>query len=213
MGYTHSWEVDPKHPQFLTTWPQILTDAERIAAHAQSLGIKLADGMGKGAPVIDSAGVYLNGPSDGDLDGDTFSFDPEPWLRWSDARRDGEHVWADGREQSYKSSGFDARFCKTKRLPYDVAVCAILLRARFLAPAAVFICSGGSWQQEWRHGAEYIGGATDGCGPSARDVVEELFAQRETKDPLGARRDLNPPARSARPSAGKAGRGTATRRP
>ncbi|KEZ43432.1 hypothetical protein SAPIO_CDS4613 [Scedosporium apiospermum] len=51
--------------------------------------------------------------------------------------------------------GFD--FCKTGRRPYDLVVCAILLRAHQLAPKVLDIHSDGRWNEVgWRNARELI---------------------------------------------------------
>ncbi|KAH8742958.1 hypothetical protein F5883DRAFT_623665 [Diaporthe sp. PMI_573] len=42
--------------------------------------------------------------------------------------------------------------CKTDRKPYDIVVCAVLLRAKYLAPDAVEVSSDGDWD-DWSEAA------------------------------------------------------------
>ncbi len=147
MGYTHLWEINPKNPRFREHWPQVLKDAQRIVAHAATLDITLAGGDGTGAPQFDlSDGICLDGNRAAHQAGDAFVLDPEPWQRWAQAIASGDPgraAWATGRQREFDEVGFTGAFCKTKRRPYDAVVCAILLRARYLAPNAIFIATEG----------------------------------------------------------------------
>src|SRR3981189_1537026 len=128
MGHTHYFAYDPGTESFLDAWPQIFTDACLIASHVQeALGIRLADGDGRGSPEIPRGPIRLNGPAVAGFDHQTFLIDPTPL--------------ADLEER-----GFVVGFCKTARKPYDIAVTSILLRARHLAPHAFVIASDGDWK-------------------------------------------------------------------
>lgn len=154
--------------------------------------IHLAGGLGTGEPRVDENGTYLNGFTARHEAGDTFLFDPEPWKRWDEAaasRKRSDRLWARHEQERFARLGWVSAFCKTKRRPYDAVVCAILLRARYLAPDAVFVGGDGRWQAEWRNGAASPDGPADSI-PSARWILEELFGQRQRLNPLGFRHSI-----------------------
>ena len=62
MGYTHYFAYDPAAQQFVAAWPQMVTDALVLAAYVQeSLGVRLAGGLGDGEPELTSRRIRLNG--------------------------------------------------------------------------------------------------------------------------------------------------------
>lgn len=205
MGYTHLWEYAPKSPQFREHWPQILEDAQLIVAHAATINITLAGGDGTGAPKLDlTDGICLNGDRGEHEAGDPFHLDPQPWRGWAHANKTGDpgqRAWARAHKRQLTTTGFDTAFCKTKRRPYDAVVCAIMLRARYLAPDAIFIAGDGKWQQEWRYGADSLPGqkTPEQQARSPRGIVEELFGQRQRKIPLGYRDDIAAATRTRHP--------------
>jgi hypothetical protein len=204
MGYTHLWEYAPETPQFREHWPQILADAQLIVAHAAAVNITLAGGDGSGAAKLDlTDGIILNGDRASHEAGDSFVLDPAPWRGWAEANKTGDRgqrAWARAHKAQLAATGFDTAFCKTKRRPYDAVVCAILLRARYLAPEAIFIAGGGTWQHEWRYGADSLPGAhtPEQSARSGRGILEALFGQRQRKNPLGYRDDIAAAARRRR---------------
>ena len=146
MGYTHYFRYQPTSASFATVWAQIITDSRVICQAATAAGIALAGPLGTGTPVIDEAhGIGLNGDAERGEDYETFTILP-PQVPGSD-------------HQSW--------FCKTERRPYDLAVTAILLRCKLLAPHEFRIASDGTWQ-EW---ATPIGRGL----PSTRQFITDLF--------------------------------------
>jgi len=180
MGYTHYFAYDPNAQSFVAAWPQMVSDAQRITSHVQeTLAIRLADGMGEGAPEISERRIWLNGPAAGDLGHETFVIDPAPWRIWNEQAALGHEDWAEYERAQFKARGFLTGFCKTARKPYDIAVTSTLLRCRHLAPDAFVIGSDGDWQREWQHGATHWDA---GCEKDHAPVslVDALFAQVET---------------------------------
>ena len=112
MGYTQFFEIQEANlSSFLEIWPQLVADAQLIADEAK---IPLSGGhasdvdMGDGGPPeITAKKIHLNG-------GESASYEPfilEPKAEWN--------------------------CCKTQMRPYDLVVCAILLRASQLAKDAI----------------------------------------------------------------------------
>jgi hypothetical protein len=200
MGYTHDFAYDPNAESFITAWPQMVDDARTIGTHVQeALGVRLADGVGRGQPEFIERWIYLNGPSRRDLGHETLLIDPQPWKVWNEAAADGQQRWADEEHQRLSERGFVWAFCKTARKPYDIAVTSILLRCRHLAPDSFAIGSDGRWEREWQHGAMYWGSSCEpGTGPV--EIVRTLFGQIERIDvnPLVAAIDGPPSTRRPR---------------
>lgn len=82
---------------------------------------------------------------------------------------DGGEPIARQRLQADSGSWFSWAFCKTNRLPYDLAVMAVLLRTHQLVPELLALGSTGSWDQEWR---------------PARDLLDGLFDAVTSQSPL-----------------------------
>ncbi|KAH7113570.1 hypothetical protein EDB81DRAFT_824566 [Dactylonectria macrodidyma] len=81
----------------------------------------------------------------------------------------------DGCEDFSLSNG--AGICKTNRKPYDLVVCAILLRAYQLAPDAIKISSDGRWE-EWEEARMMVRklwpGTTMACPWEELEEIGEL---------------------------------------
>jgi hypothetical protein len=180
VGYTHYFAYDPNAESFITKWPQMVDDARAISTHVQdTLGIRLADGMGDGQPELTERWISLNGPSRRDLGNETFLLDFQPWRVWDEQAALGYQQWAENERRRFEERGFVWAFCKTARKPYDISVTSILLRCRHLAPDAFVIGSDGRWEHEWQHGAMYW---ADDCkpGPAPVQLVQTLLGQVET---------------------------------
>ena len=120
MGYTHYWSVQRSHPNYATAWPTLIDDTRRIIDAVRATGVVIAGPDGYRRPILDPAkGIALNGDATTDLDYEALVLQPP-----SPARG---YMWA---------------FCKTGRRPYDLAVAAILLRARLLLPNVFLIRPG-----------------------------------------------------------------------
>ncbi len=118
----------------------------------------------------------------------------EGWVRFN-GTGDAGHL------ASYRRRGFWWSFCKTARKPYDLVVCAILLRAHQHMPTCVAIGSDGSWEAEWQFGAtSWPGAPQTNRGRGARLLVAELFGADQVPgdDALGSTVD-GPPSVRRRP--------------
>ncbi len=176
MGYTHYFAYDPDAESFITAWPQMVDDARAIGVHVQeTLGVRLAGGMGEGRPEFTERWIWFNGPSRRDLGHETLLIDPQPWRVWEEAAADGQQHWAKEEHKRLRERGFVWAFCKTARKPYDIAVTSVLLRCRHLAPDSFVIDSDGQWEREWHHGAMY-------WGPAARPARHPCRSSRRCSD-------------------------------
>ncbi|BCY08943.1 hypothetical protein [Actinoplanes sp. L3-i22] len=165
MGYTHYWSLLVNDPGYRTLWPQIVTDTARILDAVRRAGIGIAGPYGWGLPILDpGCDISFNGAAGPGLAADTFAL-ARPGLD------DERPVWA-------------VNFCKTKRLPYDVAVTATLLRCHLLAPHALTLSSDGTWNRQWKYGRKLPG--TRRRGPSPRALITDLFGPIPATDPLTA---------------------------
>lgn len=99
-------------------WAALVADARRIA---ETAGVPLAGPMGDGEPQFNAERIALNGV---EATGDDY----ESFVLVSGA------------------TTFE--FCKTGRMPYDVVVTAILLRAAHTVPG-FDVRSDGGWGSDW----------------------------------------------------------------
>lgn len=162
--YSHAYTCWPHHPGYVAAWPLLHHDIARILDHVQAAGIVLT-GPAHGLPLADPVdGVAFNGDERCGLDGATFTLGP-PWTpittrRYGNAPRG---------------------ICSTDRKPYDVAVCAVLLRCLVLLPGLFTVTSNGGWDREWSAGAIWSNDQrnpphTAAAAPlSARGIVTDLF--------------------------------------
>lgn len=160
MAYVHSWHrvetpTGLLPPEPADAYGRLAFDTRVIVT---SVPITLAGGDGTtgSLPVIDEGGIWLNGV--GRHAGDGFAWSarpgPDPW--WTD--RPGERWW-------------DA--CDTCRLPYDLVVCAVLIRAAVYYGPSVGMASDGTWGSPgWL---------------AARQLVTDLFGTAPTDNPLEGR--------------------------
>ncbi len=163
MGYTHYWGLLANDPGYHALWPQIVTDTARILDAVRRVGIGITGPHGWGLPVLDpGCDISFNGNAEPGLAADTFAL-PVP------VRDDERPVWT-------------ANFCKTNRLPYDLAVTAVLLRCHLLVPHALTISSDGSWNSQWKASRKLPG--TRRRVPSARALTSTLFGRIPDTDPL-----------------------------
>lgn len=134
MDYTHSWRLQPDSPGYAAAWPFVVHDTARIVREV-SRSVALAGPDRSGPPLVDAiSGIQFNGA--GKQGCDSFQL-PPPGTR--------RRYWF---------------YCATRRLPYDLAVTATLLRCHLLTPDMFAIGSSGSWHRDWR---------------PARDLVYHLF--------------------------------------
>lgn len=99
---------------------------EDIGKIIEGSAVKIGDGLGQGMPHLTPEKVEFNG--------------------WE---ADDEHY------ETFTLGGGSWNFCKTARLPYDVVVCATLIRVREASPDFV-IESDGDWDDptEWGRARE-----------------------------------------------------------
>ena len=106
MGYTHYWRfskvvknIDKSEEKFATAVNLFKKKLKELPKD-----IRMCNGNGKGKPIITPTDVVFNGSAKNGEDYDTF------------------YIGLD-----YDESDSKFNFCKTNRLPYDVAVCLALL--------------------------------------------------------------------------------------
>jgi hypothetical protein len=164
MGYTHRYSYCTTAAAFQHAWPQMVADARRIVERVEAAGVVLRQPGDESPPVTDEC-ILVNGEAAEELDG-------EPLV----IRRTTGGMQPAGCDRT----GNVRTFCKTHRFPYDLAVCAILLRCHRLAPEAFSIDSDGDWDDEWADGAQ--GPRVKGL--SARGLVSELFGEIPAASPF-----------------------------
>ena len=161
MGYTHYY---PQNRDFtMAEWKAVKEGARKAIVFCQRQGIGLARDWDGGSPSVSQTGITLNGALE---DGDHAVWDDEqghvPTMRYGQCetfhlpRRKELRVWMGG------SCGQVFHFCKTGHLPYDLAVCLILLVAHSVAPGAIEVGSDGNWETDWAE---------------ARAAYKEIFGQ------------------------------------
>lgn len=167
MGYAHYWSRvetpdGPLPPEPRDAYGRLAFDALEIIDAAERRGIVLADGAAApgSRPVVDEGGIWLNGARPDH--GESFAWPAhtgEPW--WADTPG---HRWWDA--------------CTTNRQPYDLVVCAVLVRAGAHYGPSVRITSDGGWD-----GSRY----PDGWWPEwvpARRLAVELFGPAADRSPF-----------------------------
>ena len=143
MDYTHSWRLPPDNPAYRAAWPSIVRDTT-IIVNQVTQTVPLAGPDRNGLPVVDAiSGIQFNGA--GKSGCDSFLLAPP-----------GAH----------RRHWF---YCATRRLPYDLAVTATLLRCHQLTPDIFAIGSSGSWHRDWQ---------------PARDLIHHLFGTDAIGMPL-----------------------------
>lgn len=139
MGYTHYWYRKKAINQ--AAFSQIRADFQKLLPVFERTGIQLADGMGKGKPVLTATNIAFNGKGADSYE--TFAFPqllvPRSW-------------------ESPKADGNYFQFCKTAERPYDVAVTAFLIIAKHYLHNGITITSDGDasdWEAArylcWQH--------------------------------------------------------------
>lgn len=181
MGYTHYFAYQPTDPLFVERWPQLVSDAAMIAAHAHGTLHIATDND------ISESGLSINGAARGNLAGGPLKLNPDPWDSWEEEASRGHTRWAAERRAEYERNDCMIDFCPTGRRPYDAVAAAILLRAQHLLPDAVKIASDGAWEREWFLGAataEEPNSTREPQQSSAVGIVAELFEQTYTAESL-----------------------------
>lgn len=167
MGYAHYFSYNLSDPEFDRAWPVIVEDSLRIMAHVEAAaGIRLASARGISHPSYAGIDLFaLEGdPDDHEQTSETLAlFRQLPPGHWRPLQ-----------------DGWLSSMVKTGRLPYDLAVTAILLRCKMLLPDAFALHSDGGWDKEWLYGA--TGPMPGGLGPRA--VVAELFGDAPADSPF-----------------------------
>jgi hypothetical protein len=153
MGYTHYFRYEPNHPSFRAGWAQMVRDAQRIVERVQAAGVVI-EGFDD-EPPVSTARIAFDSDEEEELDGESFVISPTA-------------------EQEVVRT-----FCKTERFPYDLAVTAILLRCRLIAPDAFWFGSDGDWDDDWDEDATW-----PSTGLSTRGLVAELFGECPAESPF-----------------------------
>jgi len=99
--------------------PHASVDIRKII---RASGVKIAGSLGTGLPLVDLKGVIFNGQVPDDYE--TFALG------------------------SSDGAAIDFDFCKTAHKPYDIVVCAILLRVIEDSPN-FSVSSDGDWENDW----------------------------------------------------------------
>lgn len=184
MGYTHYWRRTVARPD--GAYPALVADTERIIAAVEDLGISICGPSGDHDPVLASWEIAFNGTSTNDRWHESFRWpsDPVDKLRTEVLIRTME---GDTTDDPYVGSlcdemdrlmrgGRDFSSCKTARKSYDLAVCAVLIRAKVHYGDAVWISSDGTWEGEWCAGYQ---ADSNSVHPSARDLCLDLFGEAD----------------------------------
>jgi hypothetical protein len=165
MGYTHYFSYDPDSPAFIEAWPSLREDSGRVLDRVEAAGIRIDRDTFGGTLPPEYELIAFNGPAD---DVELYCEPLTVKLSWP------------GQPPRGTGENRVAAFCKTGRLPYDVAVAAFLLRCHKLMPDEFAINSDGRWDDEWRGGAMRPAPG----GLSARGVVAELFGDDDPACPF-----------------------------
>jgi len=182
MGYTHYWSCDPTHPEWQPGFARLVLDTKQII---QAAGVPLCGEFDAPTtpPELAEGWIRFNGVGDDGHEGFLLaaSLDLEVAARWKPATSSA------GIDAGNVHGGFWWSFCKTARKPYDLVVCAVLLRAHHHMPSCFAIGSDGVWDVEWRYGANYWPGDPESRSDGARVLVARLFGAAQVPDegPLG----------------------------
>jgi hypothetical protein len=142
MGYTHYWAFDPD-----AGWGEgvarTAADAARIIAAA---GIALTADPEEPSqpPLVNAEIIWLNGIGEDGLETFVLTRDPASDLtEWHAQQAAEQGYWWD--------------FCKTNWLPYDLVVCAILIRAHTHLPEGFVFDSDGRWDDpSWQNAQDLV---------------------------------------------------------
>ncbi len=184
MGYTHEYVLPLDQSAPTGAYGRLLVDAKAIVEHVTGLGIELVAPSGHEGtvPQLTEGLIGFNGLAD---EGHTGFWWPSDMRRELQAQLELATSTGNSQAADYARGKLERdgpQYCKTERKPYDVAVCAVLIRARVHYGDTIAIHSNGGWDDEWRNGA-LGGGYCDAYadrkwpGLSARGVCETLFGE------------------------------------
>jgi len=155
MGYTHYF---PQNRDFtMDEWKAVKDGARKAIRHCQRQGIGLARDWDGGSPSVSQTGITLNGA----LEDDDPFHSPQRRRPLRYGQCETFHL-PRRRELRIGRVPQTFQFCKTGHLPYDLAVCLILLVASSAAPGAIEVGSDGDWETDWAE---------------ARAAYREIFGQ------------------------------------
>jgi hypothetical protein len=168
VGYTHYWALDPDAAGVDEGFARTAADAARIIA-AAGIPVSRDPEEATQPPEVTSEVIWLNGIGE---DGH------EPLM----LRRNPSAAARDWEAQQAAELGYWWDSCKTNWKPYDLVVCAILIRAHHHLPDALVFDSDGHWDDpSWR---------------DARDLIVRVFGPDAVpvQDPMRDTTDTGPPS-------------------
>ena len=139
MGYSHYW-YRPYGHEDRDAFRRLGTDALAIIRTASALGVEVAGWDGSGSPEFTEQHFSLNGLAPERCE--TFVWESRPsHPEWHSET---------GRPETDPVFGC----CKTRQLPYDAILTAILIRAKVIYGDAVRVQSDGGWFEDWLPGRD-----------------------------------------------------------
>jgi hypothetical protein len=143
MGYTHYWAFEPTAAGWGEGFARTATDAARIIAAA---GIPLVADPDEPTrpPEVTAEVIWLDGIGEDGHETFALTCDPAGDLtEWHAQEAAEQGYWWD--------------YCKTNWKPYDLVVCAVLIRAHQHLPDAFVFDSDGHWDDpSWRDAQNLI---------------------------------------------------------
>ena len=131
MGYTHYWYreriIDP------AIYNKIVSDFKKLREELLQSGVLLAGLNGDGIPIITYCQVYFTGSAKSQGSGEPFKFDRE--LQFDNVR-------------PRKIDDTILQFTKTEGFPYNLAVMAFLVIAKYYLDGHIIIQSDGA-SEDW----------------------------------------------------------------
>ncbi|QQZ64549.1 hypothetical protein JI735_34510 (plasmid) [Paenibacillus sonchi] len=125
MGYTHYWYRKQIIEE--ATFKRIKTDFQKLIPALSAAGVGLANGLGEGDPIITDQRLTFNGREAESYE--TFAFPQVLTLAAWEQPNDG---------------GYYFQFCKTAERPYDLAVMAFLIVAKYHMQQGIRVESDGN---------------------------------------------------------------------
>ena len=137
MGYTHYWKQYRSFDD--REWSEITKFVGRLCRSKEGKAILGTSGQ-EDKLLIDTLEIIFNGKRKFNQDCETFLLSKiKPLPKW---------------ENNHEQKGnFSFQFCKTRGLPYDKFVTAVLIIANNIAPKALVITSDGC-TEDWRDGLD-----------------------------------------------------------